>query len=60
MMRGPGGRGGPGRGGPMAAAMGKVEKASDFTGTIKRLIRYMGIYKYVFIFVFIIFSQNFV
>ena len=54
MMRGPGGHRGPGRGGPMAAAMGKAEKAADFSGTIKRLIRYMGIYKYVFIFVFFI------
>ena len=52
MMRGGPGRGGPGRGGPMGAMMGKQEKASDFSGTIKKLIRYMGIYKYVFILVF--------
>ena len=48
-------RGGPGGGrgrGPMGMAMGKKEKASDFSGTIKKLVRYMGIYKYVFILVF--------
>lgn len=53
MMRG--GPGGPGRGGPMGMmGHGKKERARDFKGTVKRLIRYMGIYKYIFIFVFIL------
>jgi ATP-binding cassette subfamily B protein len=39
-------RGGPGRGGPVAAMM-KGDKATDFTGTMKKLIRYLGRYKIV-------------
>ncbi|MHA1668459.1 MAG: ABC transporter ATP-binding protein, partial [Candidatus Heimdallarchaeaceae archaeon] len=34
------------RGGPMGIGLGK-EKASDFTGTMKKLIRYLGRYKVV-------------
>ncbi|MCG3222144.1 MAG: ABC transporter ATP-binding protein, partial [Candidatus Heimdallarchaeota archaeon] len=41
-------RGGPGRGGPMGAMM-KGDKASDFKGTMKKLIRYLGRYKIVII-----------
>ncbi|OLS31232.1 MAG: hypothetical protein HeimAB125_16730 [Candidatus Heimdallarchaeota archaeon AB_125] len=39
-------RGGPGRGGPVGAMM-KGDKATDFKGTMKKLIRYLGRYKVV-------------
>ena len=41
-------RGGPGRGGPVAAMM-KGDKATDFKGTMVKLIRYLGRYKIVII-----------
>lgn len=44
--RGPGGPGGPG-------GMGPVEKAKDFKGSIKKLVRYMGRYKIGVLFVMI-------
>ncbi len=39
-------RGGPGRGGPVVGMM-KGDKASDFKGTMRKLIRYLGRYKVV-------------
>jgi len=36
---------GPGRGGPMGRGMMKGDKASDFKGTMIKLIRYLGKYK---------------
>ena len=36
---------GPGRGGPMGPGMLKDDKASDFKGTMVKLIRYLGKYK---------------
>lgn len=45
-------RGGPGHG-PMMA-MGPGEKAKDFKGSTKKLISYMGAYKWVVLFVFIV------
>ncbi len=53
MQRRPGG-GGPGRGGPMGAMMGgPVAKAQDFTGTMKKLIAYLGKYRAAILIVFI-------
>ena len=43
MRRGPMRRGPMGRGGPMAMMRG--EKAHDFKGTMRKLIRYLGFYK---------------
>jgi ATP-binding cassette subfamily B multidrug efflux pump len=36
---------GPGRGGPMGRSMMKDDKASDFKGTMVKLVRYLGKYK---------------
>lgn len=44
---------GPGRGHGPAAMMMRGEKAKDFKGTIKKLIKYMGKYKISLIFVFL-------
>lgn len=40
-------------GGPMGAGMGTGEKAKDFKGTIKKLVKYIGSYKYAIIAVMI-------
>ncbi len=55
--RGPA-RGGPmggpmGRGGPMGM-MGKAEKPRDFKGTLKKLIQYLGRYKLLILFVWLL------
>ena len=55
--RGPA-RGGPmggpmGRGGPMAM-LGKAEKPRDFKGTLNKLIQYLGRYKLLILFVWIL------
>jgi ATP-binding cassette subfamily B multidrug efflux pump len=52
MGRGP--MGGPmGRGGPMGM-MGKAEKPRDFKGTLRKLIQYLGRYKLLILFVWIL------
>jgi len=51
--RGPA-RGGPmGRGGPMAM-LGKAEKPRDFKGTLNKLIQYLGRYKLLILFVWLL------
>ena len=44
-MRGPMPRGGPGQGGPMAGLTVPVEKPSDFSGTARRLVHRLSIYR---------------
>ncbi|MEI6101678.1 MAG: ABC transporter ATP-binding protein [Eubacteriales bacterium] len=53
---GPGGgrRGGPGGGGPMGAMGRPVEKAKNFRGTLRRLMKYLLEFKVTFIAVFIL------
>jgi len=50
---GPMGGRGPMRGGPMAM-MGKAEKPRDFKGTLKKLIQYLGRYKILILFVWLL------
>jgi ATP-binding cassette subfamily B multidrug efflux pump len=52
-MGGPGGPGGPGRGGPRGLTM-PVEKAQDFSGTLKRLLIFLRPYLWVFILVILL------
>ncbi len=49
VRRGPFGPGGPGRGGPMGMMRG--EKARDFKGTMRKLLAYLGKYKFALVIV---------